>query len=365
MRITHLTQVISGHGGVQRVIRELVRRQVQRGHEVQLLAAGSPDPEHDLGLGADVPVSWFPMAKRVAGRFPYRPGLLSRIRAESRIPGVIHAHLPFSESTLLAATTGSPKVLNPYLHEQPARGWRAAAGQTVRLRFLGRRYGEGLVFLSESERRVYESLARRRYPHSSIVPPGMSEVDHTIRPFDESRSVVLVVSRLVDYKQIDRVIAGVAATTCAPRLVVLGDGPERPALEACCRANGLDPSTTLLGSVSDRDLERWYRTADVVVSLSREESFGLTLLEAAAAGASLLVSDIPAHLDALAVLGGEGEHAVVPLDAAPARIGAALDELFAHGDRQPPVTLPRTWDDTVDELDGVYRRVSANHVRRH
>jgi glycosyltransferase involved in cell wall biosynthesis len=363
MRITHLTQVVSGHGGVQRLIHELIRRQVKRGHEVQLLAAGDPDLEGGLELGAEVAVSWFPMTSRVAGRFPYRPGLLQRIRAETRLPGVFHAHQPFSESILLGAATRAPKVLNPYMHVPPGGSRLTAASRAARLRFLGARYPDGLLFLCESERQVYESLAHRRYAHSSVVAPGMPDVDRTIEPFAERGSVVLVVSRLVGYKQIDRVIAGVAATTCAPRLVVVGDGPERSGLEASCRANGLDSSTTLLGSVSDDELARWYRTADVVASLSREESFGLTLLEAASAGASLLVSDIPAHLDALAVLGGDDRHAVVPLDAGPERLGEALDGLLSQERRRLPATLPRTWDDTVDDLDGVYRRVVANYGR--
>ena len=68
-------------------------------------------------------------------------------------------------------------------------------------------------------------------------------------------------------------------------------------------------------------------------------------------------------MDALAILGGEDQHAVVPLDAGPERVGEALDQLLAHGERHLPSTLPRPWDDAVDDLDGVYQRVVANYGR--
>ena len=51
----------------------------------------------------------------------------------------------------------------------------------------------------------------------------------------------------------------------------------------------------LVGRVSDEDLPRWYRTAAAYVTMSEHEAFGLTLIEAAAAGAPVVASDIPAH----------------------------------------------------------------------
>jgi glycosyltransferase involved in cell wall biosynthesis len=357
LRITHLTQIIRGYGGVQRLLHEVVRRQAERGHEVQLLAIGSSDLEEDLTLGPGVTVSWFTTTRRIGGRYAHPPGLLRKIRAEAQIPGIIHAHQHFAPPTLLAALTRAPKVMTPYLHVQPGANPLSAACRGLQLRMVADRYRGGLVFLGESERRDFEALAHRRYPDSSVVAPGACEPDSGTEAFAKSRPIVLVVSRLVRSKQINRVIEAVAASVGGARLVVVGHGPERGALEATCKANGLDPSTTLLGSVDDETLGKWYRTADVVVSLSQEESFGLTLLEAASAGAALLVSDIPAHRDALGVT-GPCDSAIVPVDSGTEKLAEALDRLLVCPRQQLPRKRTfRTWDDTVDELESVYRRV--------
>ena len=49
----------------------------------------------------------------------------------------------------------------------------------------------------------------------------------------------------------------------------------------------------LLGSLSPLEMARWYQRASIFVSASRYEPFGLTVLEAAQAGAALVLSDIP------------------------------------------------------------------------
>lgn len=48
----------------------------------------------------------------------------------------------------------------------------------------------------------------------------------------------------------------------------------------------------LLGRLTPVEMARWYATAPVFASLSRYEPFGLTVLEAAQAGAALVLSDI-------------------------------------------------------------------------
>ena len=50
-----------------------------------------------------------------------------------------------------------------------------------------------------------------------------------------------------------------------------------------------------MGSVGDDELHRWLRTAHVFVSMSEREAFGMAPVEAACAGARIILSDIPAH----------------------------------------------------------------------
>jgi glycosyltransferase involved in cell wall biosynthesis len=68
-------------------------------------------------------------------------------------------------------------------------------------------------------------------------------------------------------------------------LVFAGDGPLRGKLEGS--------GATILGHVSDEELDSLYSGALAVTCVSREEGFGFTPLEAAAHGTPAIVADLP------------------------------------------------------------------------
>ena len=68
--------------------------------------------------------------------------------------------------------------------------------------------------------------------------------------------------------------------------------------------------------MSAEELHGWYAAADAYLALSEDESFGMTLLEAASAGAPVVASDIPALLAHTrdVILLQDGEMAVITKD---------------------------------------------------
>ena len=64
-------------------------------------------------------------------------------------------------------------------------------------------------------------------------------------------------------------------------------------LQAMARELGVEGRINLRGRVADPDLVNLYRAADVYITPTRYEGFGLTLLEAMAAGCPLVTTDIP------------------------------------------------------------------------
>ncbi len=114
-----------------------------------------------------------------------------------------------------------------------------------------------------------------------------------------------------------------------PRLVVVGAladetyASSASGVTALASRLGLGDRAVFPGYVSDEVLAALYRRATVVVNPSRAEGFGLTAVEAAACGAPLLLSDLPAHRETL----GRAALLFDPLDAG--ELAARLGELLA------------------------------------
>jgi glycosyltransferase involved in cell wall biosynthesis len=138
----------------------------------------------------------------------------------------------------------------------------------------------------------------------------------------------LVVSALVPYKRIDVAIA--ACDRAGVPLTIVGDGPERAALERNAPA-----STSFLGRVSDEDIRALYRRAAVAL-LPGEEDFGIVPLEAQACGRPVVA------------LGRGGAVETVK----PGETGLLVDELSAEA-----------FADAI--ADAVDHRFDAGAIRRH
>lgn len=96
---------------------------------------------------------------------------------------------------------------------------------------------------------------------------------------------LLAVGRLSEEKQFDQLIATfarLASDTPEWKLVIIGDGPDRGALEAQVSALDLGARVLLPGACGN--LEDWYRRADLQVLTSRFEGFPNVLLEGLAHG---------------------------------------------------------------------------------
>ncbi len=124
--------------------------------------------------------------------------------------------------------------------------------------------------------RVVAERIRRAYDRSAEVIHPPIDTDRFHMTGDAPEDYYVVLSRLIPYKRIDLAVR--ACTQRNKKLVVIGDGPDRSALQ-----NMAGPTVTFLGRASDADVE-------YVVSRSRallfpgEEDFGMAPLEVAAAG---------------------------------------------------------------------------------
>ncbi len=137
--------------------------------------------------------------------------------------------------------------------------------------------------------------------HVSVAPPGIDE-RYTPGGRRSGPPLVVAVGRLVPVKRFDILMRALAqAKESVPELqaVIVGEGYERPALEALRAELGAIDWLHMPGRVDDEELVSWYRRAWAVASTSEREGWGMTLTEAAACGTPTVASAIAGHVDAV------------------------------------------------------------------
>jgi L-malate glycosyltransferase len=112
----------------------------------------------------------------------------------------------------------------------------------------------------------------------SIAPAGAAVVMHASN-FRPVKRVGVVLDVFIEIR---RRIPAV--------LVLVGDGPDRPALEQRVADEGLGDAVTFAGEQDD--LVRWFSAADIFLLPSAQESFGLAALEAMACEVPVIASNV-------------------------------------------------------------------------
>ncbi len=103
--------------------------------------------------------------------------------------------------------------------------------------------------------------------------------------------LVLSVGRLVDVKAHNLLVDALVSMpgVC---LAILGDGPNRDALEAQARRLGVADRLRMLGRHPQEELARWYTACDVLALASENEGCPNVLLEALACGTPVVASAV-------------------------------------------------------------------------
>lgn len=121
------------------------------------------------------------------------------------------------------------------------------------------------------------------------APPGQEDLEFPAADGLTRRlgqQVLLLVGRMdagereKGHRELMEVFPAVRRTYPQAQLVFVGDGSDRPFLQAIAAASPAAEGIFLTGRVSDDDLERLYRQAFAFVMPSRQEGFGLAYLEA-------------------------------------------------------------------------------------
>jgi len=167
------------------------------------------------------------------------------------------------------------------------------------------------------------------------------------------QTVVIYVGRLAPEKDLPSLLDAFARLISSGRdalLVLVGDGPDRGALEAKSENLGISARVRFTGMLGVDGVIAWLRTADVFALVSEFEGFPCSLVEAMAAGLPSVVSDIPGNKQLIET----GVHGLAASQGQPVAIAEALDRLIVD-----PVLRERMG---VAARQHVVERYSVDHV---
>jgi glycosyltransferase involved in cell wall biosynthesis len=298
-------------GGAERQAQRLARALVRQGAEVRILTPREqPElPELDAIDGLPVRRLGYP---RVGGLGAAT--LLFRVFADlvGGHDDVIHVHIPgpMLIPALAAARLRRVPLVLKFANLSPGRGiWVDVPLAPLRrwpIEAAARR-ADGVIAISSRIARAAEEGGWRRV---GAIPNGIDLVEASgiCPPRSQARRslavegdpVVLFAGRLCWQKGADVLLDAwvrFAARRPRARLLVLGDGPDAPALEARAEELGISGSVDFRGL--RRDMGPHYAAADVFVLPSRFEGFPNVLLEAMAAGLPAVVSRVSGTEDAI------------------------------------------------------------------
>ena len=201
-----------------------------------------------------------------------------------------------------------------------------------------------------------------------VLPNGIDNSVWAVEPAPRDPSIVTLVSvmRLAPRKRpmqllkmIRRVVGRLRADTTL-RVVIIGEGPERPQLEKFLRSNDLTEVVELVGRRNRDEIRTMFSHSDVFVAPANLESFGIAALEARCAGLPV-VAKARTGIREFVEHGREGLLASTDSDMVEQIVRIVNDDelrnQIAKNNRETP--SPVDWADVVGRNEVAYRAAIA------
>lgn len=231
-------------------------------------------------------------------------------RARGDAVDVLHAPANFGPVTASPRTILTIHDLIAHRHPEYVPGPYAVA-----IRGLVRgaaRQAQRILTPSAATAADVETLLRVPHDRITVTPLAGGDVVPQAPVDSRPEHSVLVVGNRMPHKNVNVILDALTLIDASnrPRVTITG-GHDGDPLPGRVTQLGLDPWVSIVGWVSDAELNELYTRADVAVLPTRFEGFGLPVLEAMQRGTPVLCSDLPV----LREVGGDAARYVDTTDA--------------------------------------------------
>lgn len=300
LRILHVVSS-DRFAGVEQFVRRLAIRQATDGHDVSVYGGAA---EHMAASLAHAGVRWGAANSTLA--------VGSAVRRHLADAEVVNSHMTIADVAAVAARATSRRRI-PIVATRHFAQQRGTRGPGFMYRMLER--------YIDAEIAVSRTVADRISVPSTVIHPGLEP--GTLPDAEQRDRTVLVAQRLQPEKRTDVAIRAFAASGIAEsgwELTIAGTGPQRDELASLAATLGVGEHVRFLGFRSD--LDTLMARAGLLFASPPMEHFGLTVLEAMAAGLPVVASAAGGHVEMLDGLDGRALFPPDDVDAAADRLRA-------------------------------------------
>jgi glycosyltransferase involved in cell wall biosynthesis len=272
-------------GGMENHVARLSREQRAQGHQVTIgFCEGEPTDSADIRLlGGRAIRSWRPIFLR---ELVFHTAAALALRRQRGRHDILHVHGDWAAimfGNLLGKLLAIPvRIFSAHMYLREPWPWpnlyRWLLGDYAAAYATGAQEAAYLAQLMPGRPTLWQP--------SGIEPPDIPVMNGAAT--HARRSLVVTVSNLYPVKNL-RLVIDIAARTPQADFEIIGEGPERAALEAVCVARGLT-NVRLLGHLTKDDVYQKLAAASLFLATARKEGTPTAMLEAMAFGLPIVTS---------------------------------------------------------------------------
>src|SRR5215813_10558892 len=333
-------------GGVTEHVAHLAEQFLASGHQVHIIAPSSDDEAepteignalvHRIGRVVSIPANG--STARIT--LSLRAYLQTKRLLQAENFDLIHLHEPMMPALPLTVLRHSNTTNIGTFHAFRNTPLTYFYGKPILQPFFRKLHGH--IAVSSAAREFVGEYFPADY---RVIPNGIDFPRFNTRyprlpQLADDRPTVLFVGRLEKRKGLRfllRAWPSVLERHPRARLVVVGKGRPLEGYRRFAARQGWSPTDVVFaGYVATEDLPRYYQRCEVFCAPNTgQESFGIVLLEAMAAGAPIVASDIPGYRDVVT----NGEEGLLVEAQDPEAIAAAIGQLLDNADLRESMRL--------------------------